>query len=104
LTTLDTVSNDLAATMLQCSGKITILQLGTSNFLKVEICDVIQLFLTVSTYNYYNHSQLSGLCLEQPRWACTRRNIFPLTPTCRGHQSSLICFLHVLQFMSSSLL
>jgi len=44
---------------------------------------------------------LSGFCLGQPGWASTRRNIHPLTY--HGHQSSLICFVHLIRSIASSL-
>jgi len=49
-----------------------------------------------STHTHKTVLRLSGFCPRHPGWAGTRRNI-------RGHQSSLICFLHLLQSMASSL-
>ena len=55
--------------------------------------------------NYYYYTTtilwISGLCPGQPGWAGSRRN--SPTHTYRGHQSSLICFLHFLRSMASSL-
>jgi len=44
--------------------------------------------------------RLSGFCPGQGGWAGNSRNIHP--HTYHGHQSSLICFLHLLRSMASS--
>jgi len=51
------------------------------------------------TYYYYN--RFTALCMGQPGWAGTRRNIHPLTP-CHDHQSSIITFLHLLRSVAFS--
>ena len=53
--------------------------------------------------NTHRHSHFTavGFCLGQRTSAGTKRN--SPTHTCRGHQSSLICFPHLLQSMASSL-
>ena len=55
------------------------------------------------THTHTQVLRLSGFCLGQPGWASTRRNIHPLTPIMVISQSSLICFLHLIQSMASSL-
>jgi len=56
---------------------------------------------TAHTHTYPTVLWLSGLCPGQPGWAGTRRNIHPLTR--RGHQSSLICLIHLIRSTASSL-
>jgi len=51
------------------------------------------------TQSFYGSLDFAG----RDNWVSWYRNKRSLTPTYRGHQSSLICFLHLLWSMASSL-
>ena len=68
-----------------------------------ELRERERLGIHTHTHTHTTILWLSGFCPGQPMWASSKRNIHSLTHTYHGHQSSLICFIHLIWSMASSL-